>query len=477
VTKAPEPLELLFGAEQGRGMRSYTFDAGATALTPELRTTHGSVAYKAEVARNRAAAGLPEQGGEPIGIHATFQGGGGKGKRYAPALMELMQQGVVPTSASGSSVGAIAAAIVAAGADPAQLGAFVTDPRIQGFFDLDLSQNDGGLMNGNVAYEVLDDELRKLTGITDRPVTFRDLPMPLKVFAAKTADSDPAAGDMTRVEDRLFEFSQETTPDTPVALAVRASMAIPGLYDPVQMVDPTTGRQVTLVDGGAIDNLPMAGNPDGLPEVGFSLAERNSNHPEADANNAPRGPLPAGNLEAGDILWNAFNGWDLMQSAGGSADDFRDRTRPQAGQFMLSLPTWNLDDPSQGNDTLGFGYDPEVDPILDGQTREVTRAALKDWLAVLTDPAARGTNVTATLPREVAFSTPVEVEGKRYTVDYDGGDHVSVVDQGGKKKDVKLGRERIESLWLDDQAYHDLSAQLGHELKGKLGGGLFDWIF
>jgi len=476
VLTPPAPLELLFGPPGVRATRGYTFDTGADVLHPELQTAHGPDDYMARVAASREAAGMPALEGEPVGVHVSFQGGGGRGKRYAPALMELMQHGVVPTSAAGTSVGSIAAALVAAGADPEQLGAFVTDPRINAFFDFELPPDDGGLMNGDVAYAMIDEQLGLLTGITDRPVTFADLPMPLKIYAARMSDSEAGEGDLTAVEDRLFEFSQALTPDTPVALAVRASMAIPGLYDPVQMVDPTSGQQISLVDGGTLDNLP-AGNAYGLPEVGLTLLGRNTNHPGSDANTAGRGPLPAGNLDAGSLVWNAFNGWDLLQSSGTSADDFRDRTRPGPGQFMLSLPIWNLQDPSQANSTLGFGYDPDVDPQLDVQTRALTRASLQQWLGSLTDPTASGTNVTASLPTELAFSREVTVGGQPYQVTYSGGDSVQVTDGKGKRQDVKLGEERLQAMWLDDASFGDLQHQLAHELKGKLsGGGWFDWL-
>jgi NTE family protein len=53
---------------------------------------------------------------------------------------------------------------------------------------------------------------------------------------------------------QLKEFSAETTPDISVALALRATSAIPGYFVPVK--DPETGR--LLVDGGVHDNYPIA---------------------------------------------------------------------------------------------------------------------------------------------------------------------------------------------------------------------------
>jgi NTE family protein len=465
VTRPPEPLDFLFGSGTGRDQRNFTLDQGRDATSPAFTPLLGREAYKAEVAKNRQQAGMPVEDGEPIGVHVSFQGGGGKGKRYGATMAEMYAHGVVPTSMAGSSAGAIAAALVATGADPAQLNAFVTDPRIKQFFDLDLLPDDGGVFNGNVAYDTIDQELRKLTGIHDRPVTFADLKVPLAIYAAKASDSAPEPGkeDLTQVHNRLFVFSQETTPDTPVVLAVRASMAIPGVFDPVQMVDPVTGRRVHLVDGGALDNLPM-GNSHGLPQLGISLLERGSNHPQEADNRASPKPLAEGNVDSSHIVWNAINGYSFLKESAVAADDFRDRTQPKANQFMFSVPVWNLKDPGQQNTTLGFGYDEKVDPALDAQTRELTRDFLRRHLADMRTPGASGTNVTAELPNQVRFSMPVELKGRQYTVTYEGGDKVRLTG-GGESKEFSLGRQRIEAMYLDHQAFGDLSAQLAHVLK------------
>lgn len=474
VTKPPPPLDFLFAAQPSR---VFQLDGGQTSESKATIGTPGPRAYMAQVAKNRAAAGMPVNGGQPVGVHVSFQGGGGKGKRYASALSEMYSLGVVPTSLSGSSAGAIAAALAATGADPAELNRFVTNPELNKFFDIDLSPDDGGICDGNVAYQTIDEELRRLTGITDRPVTFADLKVPLHIYATKTSDSAPDAGtgDLSKVKNRIFVFSQETTPNTPVALAVRASMAIPGVFDPVEMVDPVSGRRMDLVDGGTIDNLPME-DSDGLPSVGITLLERDSDHPDATDNKAPRGPIPGGNLDATHIIWNAFNGYAMMKESGGTADDFKDRTQPKAGQFMLSVPVWNLKDPSQADSTLGFGYDSKVDPALDAQTHQVTRDFFKSVLGKLGDPTASASNVTAKLPKKVRFSdVPVTLDGKTYEASYDGGDSVQLTGADGTSHGYKLGQQKIEAMYLDNLSFHDLSSQLAYEI-GSTSGGWFDWL-
>ena len=362
-----------------------------------------------------------------------------------------------------TSAGSIAAAFAATGAGPEAVQSVAQDPRLAKLYDPDLDVNDGGLLNGQKAYDLFDQKLRELTGIKDRPVTFADLKVPLQLIAAKTYDSAAGANSMTSPSDRTFVFSQETTPDTPVALAMRASMAIPGVFEPVQMVDPSTGQEVHLVDGGTLDNLPMGYSHDGLPTIGASLATRDGGHPADHPNTAK--PLPAGNLDSTNLLWNAVNGYTLLKESGADYNDYQDRTQPKANQFMLSVPTWDLKDPSKSDSTLKFGYDPKVDPALDQQSRQVTRDFLRNFLDDMRVPGAKGTNFSADIPKNLNFNVPVDVKGQKYQVSYSGGDSLTATPaSGGRPITLKMGQQRIEAMYLDNQAFGDLKNQLAYAL-------------
>jgi len=452
VLSPPDPMELLFGG--GRTVRMVADDGQVT----EVRSPEQ---YRQLVAASRAADGMPRKDGEPIAVHLSLEGGGGKGKRYGPAFSEMLEQGVVPASVSGTSVGSIAAGLIAAGADPKRVSEMVKDPTLSKWFDLDLSPDDGGLCNGQVAYDTLDRWLREITGIKDRPVTFADLKMPCQILGATYSDSAPPRGqeDMSKPENRTFVFSQETTPDTPVALAIRASMAIPAVWDPVQMVDPTTGRTVHLTDSGVFDGLPMRYQNNDLPVIGMHLYERASNMPVGD--NVEKGkPLPKENQDSTHIIWNALNGWTLHKDSAANARDYQDRNAPRPGDFMLGVPVWNLDDPNQADDTFGLTYDEKVDPILDLQSRQVVRNFLRQELANIGKPGESATNIPNQLPADLKFSVPVQSGGKAYTATYGGGDTVQFVGPGGERKDLKLGRTQIGAMYLDHMAFGDLSAQL-----------------
>ncbi len=141
---------------------------------------------------------------------------------------------------------------------------------------------------------------------------------------------------------------------------------------------------------------------------------------------------------------------------------------------MLSLPVWDLKDPSKANSTLHFGYQEDIDPALDAQTRALTQSFLKNYLDDLRVDGASGTNVTAKLPEHVQFSVPVKIDGKTLTASYSGGDTLSLTDANGKVEKRKVGRQQIEAMYLDHLAFGDLSAQLSYELDGKK--GIFDWF-
>lgn len=419
--------------------------------------------YKAMVAQARAEAGMPVQGGEPISVHLDLSGGGGKGKRFASVMSEMLRQGVVPTAVTGNSVGAIEAGLLAAGADPVYIDNILKDPNLEKLKDWDLIDG-GGAFNGNYAFNYFDQKLRELTGIKDRPVTFADLKMPLQLIGTTMTDSAQAK-DYSKAENRTFVFSQQTTPNTPVALAIQASIAMPGIWDPVQMVDPTTGREMSVVDGGVIDAMPMGYGHDGLPEVGLSLLSLDSDNPNDPHNSAVRKPVQGGDVDVTHLLPNAINSYKMNQDAAANADDFRDRVAPKPGQFTMSIPVWDLKNPHLQSNLLGYAFDPVADPILDQQGRELTQQFLRDNMGKLSDPTASGHNVTDQLPGQTKFDVQVQNEGHQYRATYSGGDsvHFQALD-GSKNIDLKLGKQKIDSMYVDDEAFHDLPYQLSYQI-------------
>jgi NTE family protein len=218
-----------------------------------------------------------------------------------------------------------------------------------------------------------------------------------------------------------------------------------------------------LTDGGSLDNLPMGYAKNNLPQIGAALLSPDANHPTNGVGTAK--PLPTGQLDTTNVLWSALNGYSFLKDNATGAADFRDRTAPGPNQFMISLPTWNLDNPKEQNSTLGFGYDAKVDPTLDKQTREVTRGFLRSFLDDMRVPGSRGTNVTTEVPKNLRFAEQVTVNGQSYNVSYNGGDNLVAVNaKTGHKSDLKLGQKKIESMYLDHLAFGDLKAQLAYAI-------------
>lgn len=188
----------------------------------------------------------------------VLSGGGARGAAHIGVLMVLEELRIPVDCIAGTSMGAVVGSLYAAGLSTAEIEAevgeidwaaiFVDDPPretwpFQRKLDEDLLQADLGLNvrqgkislpGGLIGGRHLIFELRKLllraAGIED----FSQLPIPFRAVAA-----DISTGEEVTL----------TRGDLP--LAVRASMAIPAVFDPV-VID---GRQ--LVDGGIRANLPV----------------------------------------------------------------------------------------------------------------------------------------------------------------------------------------------------------------------------
>jgi|GEM_PF-2533096 len=457
---APPAMETqLFGGGSAFTLRD---DAGRDFSIGSLEDYRNFLA-----ASRKTAFGKDDVPADPRQVHLALRGGGGLGKRYPPAVIELYRLGIIPSSLSGTSAGSIAAAVLAAGADPAFLETIMRDERIAKMYDVKLGG--GGLLKGETAYNFFDDVLRNLTGIKDRPVTFADLKVPLHIVAVKYADSAPPPGheDLGQWENRMFVFGPETTPNTPVALAIRASIAIPGVFEPVEMVDPTTGRTVLLADGGVLDNLPIGYNRDDLPTVAFNLGMQNRNHPDDILNNLPTRSIPKDQLYAGNPLLNALYSGLLYAFSGRNERDYAERFNPPPDTFVFNIPTWNTEKPSEGDSQLSFAYDRKIDPILDVQTSDLTRKFFRTHFDSLTVPGARGTNLKP-LPEKSRFNRDFEYNGTKWQARYDGDGHnVLLTDESGKEYFLKIGKKNLESWILDDSAYGDLNGRLMESMSSR----------
>ena len=196
---------------------------------------------------------IPAMAGRPkIGL--ALGGGGAKGAAEVGVLKVLEEAGIHIDCIAGSSIGAVVGGLYAAGYSASELDtlfqtqewfSLLTDRKtslmnepyqnidgvtyIFGFPILDKNRRGFGIMRGGRIEQVID-SMVSVRGCTD----FESLRIPFRCVAA----------DIRTAEEVVIS-------DGLVYKAIRASMAIPGIFKPVEWGD------WLLVDGGMLNNLPV----------------------------------------------------------------------------------------------------------------------------------------------------------------------------------------------------------------------------
>lgn len=168
---------------------------------------------------------LREDGTPTVGL--ALSGGGARGIAHIGVLKVLEREGVPIDLLTGTSMGGVVAAAYAAGLTPTfmeQEALRMTNPsRLLSLADPTLPRR--GLFEGQKVVNYLDRHLRECT--------FDSLRCPLSLIAVSLDESEAVTLNEGRVAD-----------------ALRATIALPGLFKPVER----NGQ--LLVDGGLLDNLP-----------------------------------------------------------------------------------------------------------------------------------------------------------------------------------------------------------------------------
>ncbi|MCF7913826.1 MAG: patatin-like phospholipase family protein [Spirochaetaceae bacterium] len=201
-------------------------------------------------------AAVAEQSSDGKTIGLALAGGGALGFAHAGVILELEAAGVPVHYVAGTSMGSIAAALYAAGYTGEQMREIVkttnwnelfVDSRPRRYlsyyekradksflFNLNLSPEEGllasGVSAGQNVVELMDRLLRgyALSGSFDR------FPRPLRVVAT----------DLISGEEVIFDKGD-------LKSAIRASMAVPGVFTPLSYHDRL------LIDGGWVNVLPV----------------------------------------------------------------------------------------------------------------------------------------------------------------------------------------------------------------------------
>lgn len=180
----------------------------------------------------------------------VLEGGGVRGVAFCGALAALDNLGILDgiKNFAGSSAGAIAAALLACGADVPFLNAEFATVNFGDFLDygniLKIPRSlvkYQGVCRGDAFEKWFGDTLEKLTD--NRDMTFAECH---KVFKRRLVITATCLNTRT-----VHYFDYKTAPEMTIKQAVRMSMSVPIIFRPVRWND------AVWVDGGVIDNFPM----------------------------------------------------------------------------------------------------------------------------------------------------------------------------------------------------------------------------
>lgn len=178
--------------------------------------------------------------------HLVFSGGGVRGYSYIGVLKQLVAQGVQLArlqGCGGTSIGALMAALVVAGWTPVALEAELLNVHAKEKVDLSLTclLKRFGLDSGVTLREYVDALLFRVLGVPH--ITFEQL---WRLTGKRLL---VVGTDLNNNTELLF--SPEHTPHLSVAAACQMSMAVPGLFAPVEYAG------TLVVDGGLKNNFPL----------------------------------------------------------------------------------------------------------------------------------------------------------------------------------------------------------------------------
>jgi predicted acylesterase/phospholipase RssA len=193
----------------------------------------------------------------------VLEGGGVKGIAYSGAACALDDAGLLHSlqAFSGSSAGAIAAALLASGYNCSEMRAALWAFDMGALMDSSLLgsierlRTDYGFFSGEVLETQVERLLHAKTGM--KHITFAQLASHVSRDSGGSSGDSGSAQRRLRITatslttSRLVVFDAVASPHIPIARAVRASASIPVLMTPTEI----DGQ--LYVDGGLLRNLPV----------------------------------------------------------------------------------------------------------------------------------------------------------------------------------------------------------------------------
>ncbi|MEX0800499.1 MAG: patatin-like phospholipase family protein [Dehalococcoidia bacterium] len=230
----------------------------------------------------------------------VFEGGGAKGIALVGALAVAQEYVTQWESLAGTSAGAITAALLAAGYQPAQIGDLLTGKGIDGVIgpvklsDLPRRRSLGGIpfvspavnlfahlgmYSGDYFLEVMETLLaggprpiQRFGDVRARPEDVRD---GHPEYRLQFVASDVTHRKATIIPQGLRDLGLDPD-EVRIGLGIRMSMAIPFYFEPVVL--STTSPPTVIVDGGFLSNFPIwlfdSARKARWPTIGFLLDEQ-----------------------------------------------------------------------------------------------------------------------------------------------------------------------------------------------------------
>ena len=187
----------------------------------------------------------------------VFEGGGVKGSAYAGVIEVLEANGVLAgvKRVAGASAGAITASLIATGGGSDGLHRSVTQTNFHDFItdhggvfsEVTRFVKEFGLHNGEAFVDILKAQLAENCGNAD--ITFQELADLSKEEGSAAKELYVVASNLSRLHAQVF--SHYTSPDLEVWKAVRASIGIPFIFEPMH-IDGNL-----FIDGGLTWNFPI----------------------------------------------------------------------------------------------------------------------------------------------------------------------------------------------------------------------------
>jgi NTE family protein len=244
--------------------------------TPPTKTAEESMLESPAATRPESPKPVePAKRKTPVKIALVLGGGGTRGFAHVGVIKALEAQGIVPDIIVGTSVGSAVGALYASGLSGFQLQE-ISIPMREGWV-IDWSWPNRGFMTG-----------RTLEEFINRMVSEKPLEKLARMFAV-------VATDLKTGEEIIFRTGN-------TGMAVRASCAVPGLFQPTII----NGR--SYVDGGLVKPVPVSEAR--ALGADFVIAVDISNKPENNATETTSDVL----MQSFDIMSQTINRYELLKA-------------------------------------------------------------------------------------------------------------------------------------------------------------------